>query len=97
MDEEEGSNLVKYGEEFAMPKTEELKDLKAWGNNLPIILQAGRCTHLPPQGVSEEDMEAAIGELEGKDPTVERFREIEAHTQFPGEQPAWISRVVGDT
>lgn len=36
-------------------------------------------------------------ELEGKDPTVERFRDIGEHTLFPGEQPCWISKVVGDT
>ena len=42
-------------------------------------------------------MQAAIDELEAKDPSCERFRDLEVHTQFPGEQPAWISRVVGDT
>ena len=36
-------------------------------------------------------------ELETKDPTVERFRDIGEHALFPGEQPCWISKVVGDT
>lgn len=36
-------------------------------------------------------------ELEAKDPTVERFRDIGEHALFPAEQPCWISKVVGDT
>ena len=28
---------------------------------------------------------------------MERFRDIGEHTPFTGEQPAWISKVVGDT
>ena len=30
---DEDTNEVKFSEEFVMPKTEELKDLKSWGNN----------------------------------------------------------------
>ena len=35
--------------------------------------------------------------MEAKDPTVERFRGLEEHKLFEGEQPSWISKVVGDT
>ena len=73
------TNEVKFAEEFAFPKTDELRDVKAWSNVHPIILQAGRCSHLPPN-VGEEDLQAAIDELEAKDPTVERFRDIGEHT-----------------
>lgn len=87
---------VKFAEEFVFPKTEELRDIKAWGNVHQIVLQAGRTTHLPPVGVPEEELQAAIDELEAKDPAVERFRDIGEHTLFPGEQPCWLSKVVGD-
>ena len=39
------TNQVKFGEEFAFPKTEELRDIKTWGNVQQIILKAGRVTH----------------------------------------------------
>ena len=90
------TNEVKFSEEFAFPKTEELKDIKAWSNVHQIILQAGRTTHVQPN-VPEDDLAAAMEELEAKDPTVERFRDIGEHALFPGEQPCWLSKVVGDT
>ena len=94
--DEEVPDLMKFGEEFVFPKTEELKDIKAWGNVHGIILQAGRTTHMPPN-VPEDDLPAAMEELEAKDPTVERFRDIGEHALFAAEQPCWISKVVGDT
>jgi radial spoke head protein 4A len=94
---DEDTNEVKFSDEFALPKTDELRDIKAWSNVHPIILQAGRCSHIPPQGIAEDDLQAAIDDQEAKDPAVERFRDIGEHAQFPGEQPAWLSKVVGDT
>jgi len=94
---DEETNEVKFAEEFAFPKTEELRDTKAWSNVHQVILQAGRCTLQPPVGVSEEDLPGIMEEMEAKDPTVERFRDIGEHTPFTGESPAWISKVVGDT
>jgi len=93
---EEDSPEVKFSEEFIVPKTDELRDVKAWGNVHPVILKAGRCTHLAPN-VGEDEVAAAMDELEAKDPTVERFRDLGEHVPFPGEQPAWLSKVVGDT
>ena len=90
------TNEVKFAEEFAMPKTGELQDIKAWSNVHQIILQAGRTTHVQPVGVSEDDLPAVMEELEAKDPTVERFRDIGEHGLFPKEQPCWLSKVVGD-
>ena len=90
---------VKFAEEWAFPKTEELKDLANWGNTYPVLLKAGRTKHLPPEGVPEEELQGAIDDLEAKDPTVERFRAISEHAPFgtgEGAQPSWISKVVGD-
>ena len=50
------TNEVKFSEEFAFPKTDELKDIKNWCNVHQIILQAGRTTHQTPTGVPEEDL-----------------------------------------
>ena len=74
--DEEGTGEVKFAEDFSFPKTDELKSLEAWANVHPIILKAGRTTHLPPAGVPEEELEAATAELEAKDPPAERFRDI---------------------
>ena len=96
---DEDNPEVRFAEEWAFPKTEELRDLANWGNVYPIILKVGRTTHTQPQGVPEEELQAAIDELDAKDPTVERFRGISEHATFGGEggQPSWISKVVGDT
>ena len=52
---------------------------------------------MAPEGVGEEELPGVMEELEAKDPTVERFRDLGEHAPFAGEQPAWISKVVGDT
>ena len=93
----EETNEVEYTPEFTIPKTEELKTLEGWSNVHAHINKAGRIAHIAPQGMNEEDAAAYLEEIEGKDPTVERFRGLEAQALFPGEQPCWLSRVVGDT
>ena len=94
---DEETNEVKFAEEFAFPKTDELRAIGAWMNVHQIILQAGRTTHVAPN-LPEEELAAAMEELETKDPTIPRFEKgIDEHTQFPGEQPVWLSKVVGDT
>jgi len=72
------TNEVKFSEEFTFPKTDELRDIKSWSNVHQVILNVGRCTHVPPN-VPEEDLGAIMEELELKDPTVERFRDIGEH------------------
>lgn len=52
---------------------------------------------MQPAGVGEDELGPLMEEMEGKDPTVERFRDLGEHAQFPVEQPCWLSRVVGDT
>lgn len=82
---DEETNEVKFSEEFAFPKTEELRDIKSWSNVHQVILKAGRTTHVAPAGVGEEELPGVMEELEAKDPTVERFRDIGEHTPFAGE------------
>lgn len=82
---DEDTSEVKFSEDFQFPKTDELKSLENWSNVHPIILQAGRTTHLAPVGMPEEEVETHMAALEEKDPAVERFRDLAAHAQFPGE------------
>ena len=42
---DEDTSEVKFAEEFAFPKTDELRDVKAWSNVYPMILKVGRCDH----------------------------------------------------
>ena len=53
---DEDNPEVRFAEEWAFPKTEELKDLANWSNQWPILLKAGRTKHLPPEGVPEEEL-----------------------------------------
>ena len=55
-------------DDFAFPKTEELKDLEKWSNVHQQILMAGRVSHLEPTVYGEEGLEGAIAALETEDP-----------------------------
>lgn len=50
----------KYKEEAPDQGVEALKDLGNWSHDLPILLKAGRCTHIAPVGheMGEEDLAA---------------------------------------
>ena len=54
---DEETQEIKMSEEFALPGTEELKSLETWGHKHPNILLAGRCSHIPPVGLSDEAKE----------------------------------------
>ena len=99
MGEEEEGKLpeMKFAEEAPPLGTDELRSLEAWSNLYPIILKAGRTTHLKPTGMDEEAAEARLAELMEEDKTEERFRDINAHEKIPDMEIAWISKVVGDT
>jgi radial spoke head protein 4A len=45
---DEDTNEAKLAEEFAMPGTADLNSLEAWGHKHPILLKAGRCSHVAP-------------------------------------------------
>lgn len=65
--EEEGApQIAKFTEEYAMPSNEELKDLANWSNLMPIILKNGRCTHIKPENVDDDD---AFDKIQAEDPT----------------------------
>jgi hypothetical protein len=51
---DEETQKEKFAEEFAVPGTEELKSLEVWGHQHPIILQAGRITHVVPPDTAED-------------------------------------------
>jgi hypothetical protein len=50
-------------EEFAMPGTEELKSLEIWGHKHPNLLKAGRCSHIAPAGMGEEEKDEYMAKL----------------------------------
>ena len=91
---------IKVDDEFVMPDTDALKALTEWGNFNQIILKAGRTTLLAPDANPNDpdfDPEAALAAAQEADPTVDRFRDLEQHEPIHEGQPAWISKVVGDT
>ena len=76
VEEEDKAPEMKFAEEAPPMGTTELASLEAWGNLYPIILKAGRATHLKPTGMDEEAAEARLAELMEEDKTEERFRDI---------------------
>lgn len=55
---------------------EELKSLENWSHKHPILLKAGRCSHMPPVGMSEEEKEEYLNKLAEEDKVEERFRMV---------------------
>lgn len=94
---DEETKETKFAEEFAMPGTEELKSLEAWGNLSPVVLKAGTVAHILPAEWSDEKKEEALAALEADDKTEERFRGLNDHAPVQGMETAWLSKVVGDT
>ena len=71
-----------------------------WVHHYPYILKAGRIKHKAPQGLSEEDAEAKVGELEEADPPVDRLRALNEDAVWGTEEegtPPWIFKILGDT
>ena len=65
------------------------------------MLKVGRCTHIEPEGMEEEELATYMDKLKADDEVLEEnFRGIEAHKPMPGaseESKPWISKVCGDT
>lgn len=75
--------------------TDELKSLEAWAHQQPVILKAGRCTHLiPKENEGDEEYAAKLAE---DDPTCERFRALSEDAPVAGLEFAWTSKAVGDS
>lgn len=94
-DEEE--NKTKLAEEFEMPPTSELQSLEAWGHTHPNLLKAGRCTHLAPEGMDEEQAAEYMDKVAEEDKVEERFKALQEDAPFGGLESAWMSKIVGDT
>lgn len=97
MDEE--TNEQKYSEEFAVPGTDELKSMEAWSHCVPLLLNAGRCTHaeIYPEGMEDEAKEEWLNKMKEDDPEAERFRAVndETYKKLNGED-SWSSKISGD-
>lgn len=85
---DEETNEVKPTEEFAVPATEDLKSLESWAHKNPILLKAGRCTHLEPLGMEEEALQEYMDKLAEDDKVEERFRAINEDNKVKS-QEAW--------
>lgn len=94
---EEDSGDMKMAEEPASLPCEELEKFENWGNFLPIILKAGRTTHVKPQGMTDEEADELLAKLGDEDKTEARLRALTEHDKFPVEIESWTSRVCGDT
>ncbi len=94
---DEETKEVKFAEDFAVPGTEELKSLEAWGNLFQVILKAGTMSHIMPAEWSDEKKEEEAAKLEADDKSEERFRALNEHAPIAGMETAWLSKVVGDT
>jgi radial spoke head protein 4A len=94
MDDE--TNQEKFAEEFAVPATEEMKSLETWAHRHPVLLKAGRITHLEPVGLPEDEKDEYMGKLAETDPTVDRYRTLNEDAPITGLETAWLSKLVGD-
>lgn len=88
-------------DEFAMPALAE-QSAESWVHHYPIILKAGRITHIADAGLNEEDAEAQIGEKEEADPTCDRLRALNEDEPFGATEenegvPPWTFHTLGDT
>jgi hypothetical protein len=95
VDEETGE--VKVAEEAAIPGFNELKSLENWVRLQPIILKAGRCSHISPAGMSEEEAEEWKAKQAEVDPVVERFKALNEDVPVKNLEVAWLSKACGDT
>jgi hypothetical protein len=94
----EDENKEQNAEDFNVPNTDELKSTEVWAHRHPIILIAGRCSHLAPGHMSEEERDEYLASQAEKDPVVERYMAINEDKPWRQLEPptAWVSRVVGD-
>jgi radial spoke head protein 4A len=92
---DEETQEVKLAEEFAMP--EDIKNPESWGHKHPNLLKAGRCSHIAPEGMGEEERDEYMAKLGEEDKQEERFRGINEDTPIAGLEFSWTIRTCGDT
>lgn len=73
---DEETQEMKLAEEGPSLSTESLKSLETWGHLNPVILMAGRCTHIAPQGMADEEKDEYMAKVGEEDKAEERFRMI---------------------
>lgn len=93
---DEETQKEKYTEEFTVPGTDELKSLETWGHSNPIILGVGRCTHIAPQGKTDEEKDEYLTLIGEKDPVVDRYRALNEDAPMTGLEFSWTTKIVGD-
>ena len=96
--QEENDRELVYSEEFAgiSKNATEMANLEAWGYAYQNILLAGRAEH-DVSDVNEDEREEALGQLEEKDPFIERLKGIEGDKKvFKEIEGAWVSKIVGN-
>jgi len=67
---------MKLAEEGPSLSTESLKSLETWSHLNPSILMAGRCTHIAPQGMTDEEKDEYMAKKGEEDKVEERFKII---------------------
>lgn len=70
-----------------MPEMSELANLENWVHQNQNILKAGRVTHQEPEGVTEEEKEQIMTDLNEKDPVLERLKIIPEDKRTPLKSP----------
>ena len=73
---DEETKEMKLAEEGPSLTTESLKSLETWGHLNPVILMAGRCTHIAPQVMTDEEKDEYMAKVAEEDKVEERFRMI---------------------
>ena len=73
---DEDTNEEKFAEEFSLPSFDELKSNEVWGHRHPNLLLAGRCSHIVPDSVPEDERDGYLENLQEKDKEFERYRAI---------------------
>ena len=94
--DEEKEGELKYAEEFGLPGTAELNSTEAWSHHYPNILNAGRITHLRPQGVPDEEADEILAKLEEEDKVQEKLMGINEDAPIAPLESAFILKIVGD-
>jgi len=73
---DEETQEEKVPEEEPSFNTETLKSLETWGHRYQNILNAGRCSHMAPLGMTDEEKDEYMAKVAEEDKVEERFRMI---------------------
>lgn len=95
---DEETQDLKMAEEQPDLGVEPLKSLEAWCHLPKHILKAGRCSHLVPANIADDDKEGYLEKLNETDKAAEPLFAINEDAPMAGREGApWVSKVCGDT